>query len=235
MKIAIIEDEALELEQLEQAVNEIAAEKMPEMACEVTSFATMQAFDAADLQVDLLILDLHLPDGNGLDLARRLKKERADAGVIIITAYQEHVYEGYEVGAFRFLTKPLQKEKLQGAMLDYAAELRAMKYLLVPTQTKQFVVPLDEIVCIESQGKRSVVYLQDGQDYDSKKSIAEYTEDIKNKCFCRVHRCFLVNMKHIVRVEENEIVFDMGRCHAEISRRSRAEFEVRFAAFLKTL
>ena len=75
MKIAIIEDEALELEQLEQAVNEIAAEEMPEMACEVTSFATMQAFDAADLQVDLLILDLHLPDGNGLDLARRLKKE----------------------------------------------------------------------------------------------------------------------------------------------------------------
>lgn len=235
MKIAIIEDEALELEQLEQAVNEIAENELPGMACEVTSFATIQAFEAADLQVDLLILDLHLPDGNGLALARRLKKERADTGVIIITAYREHVCEGYEVGAFRFLTKPLQKEKLQNAILDFTAEYRSMKYVLVPTQTKQLVIPLNEIVCIESQGKRSVVYLQDGQDYDSKKSIAEYAEDIENKCFCRVHRRFLVNMKHIVRVEENEIVFDMDRCHAEISRRSRAVFETRFAAFLKTL
>ncbi len=235
MKIAIIEDEAMELEQLKQAVMEITAEALPKHPWEVVGFETMQAFDAAKMQTDLLILDLHLPDGNGLTLARKLKEERAGTGVIIITAYQEHVYEGYEVGAFRFLPKPVDTGKLQEAVLHYVNEYQSMKYLLVPTQTDQLVLAIDDIVCIESQGKHSVVYLQDGKAFDSKKSIASYTEEIENKSFCRVHRRFLVNMKHIVRVEGNEIVFDMNRCQAEISRRSRSEFEARFAAFLKTL
>ena len=155
--------------------------------------------------------------------------------MIIITAYQEHVYEGYEVGAFRFLPKPVDSGKLQEAVLHYVNDYQSMKYLLVPTQTDQLVLAMDDIVCIESQGKHSVVYLQDGKAFDSKKSIASYTEEIENKSFCRVHRRFLVNMKHIVRIEGNEIVFDMNRCQAEISRRSRSEFEARFAAFLKTL
>ncbi len=235
MKITIVEDEAMELEQLETAVKEIAENELPALSCELTCFESMQAFDAANAKPDLLILDLHLPDGNGLELARRLKEDRAATGVIIITAFQEHVYEGYEVGAFRFLPKPLQYEKLKEAMLHYAAEFRSIKYLLVPTQNEQLVIALDDIVCIESQGKHSVVYLQNGKAFDSKKSIAEYTEDIENNCFCRVHRRFLINMKHIVRLEENEIVFDMDRCHAEISRRNRSEFDARFAAFLKTL
>ena len=235
MRITIIEDEKMELDQLEATVREIAESDLPEFSCEVSSFESMQTFDAANANPDLLILDLHLPDGNGLELARRLKEEHADTGIIIITAFQEHVYEGYEVGAFRFLPKPLQFEKLKEAVLHFAAEYRSMKYLLIPTQNEQLVIALDDIVCIESQGKHSVVYLQNGKAFDSKKSIAEYTEEIENKCFCRVHRRFLVNMKHIVRLEENEIVFDMDRCQAEISRRNRAAFEARFAAFLKTL
>lgn len=235
MKITIVEDEAMELEQLETAVKEIAENELPALSCELTCFESMQAFDAANAEPDLLILDLHLPDGNGLELAKKLKAERTNTGVIIITAYQEHVYEGYEVGAFRFLPKPVDAEKLRDAVLRYAEEYCSMKVLLVPTHTEQLVLPLDDIVCIESQGKRSVVYMQDGRNIESKKSILDYTQEIENGSFVRVHRCYLVNMKHIVRLKDSKIIFDTNACHAEISRRNRAEFDARFAAFLKTL
>ena len=235
MKIAIIEDEIAELTQLVKQVKAIGKKEIADLPLEISKFQTMKDFNDQEQMVDLLFLDLHLSDGNGLELAKKLKDEHVNTGVIIITAYQEHVYEGYEVGAFRFLPKPVDEKKLREAILHYADEYRSMKFLLVPTQTEQLVLPLDEIVCIESQGKNSVVYMQDGRNIESKKSILDYTQEIENGSFVRVHRCYLVNMKHIVRLKENKIVFDTDACHAEISRRNRLEFDTRFSAFLKTL
>lgn len=235
MRIAIIEDEALELAQLARWIKAIGKKEAAGIPFEISKHQSMEAFEAAGEKADLLILDLHLPDGNGLDLARKLKAERADTGVIIITAYQEHVYEGYEVGAFRFLPKPVDEEKLRDAVLCYLEEYCSMKVLLVPTQTEELVLPLDEIVCIESQGKKAVVYMQDGRNIESKKSILDYTKEIENGSFVRVHRCYFVNMKHIVRLKDSKIVFDTDCCHAEISRRNRNEFDARFTAFLKSV
>ena len=235
MRIAILEDASVEQEQLVQSVAAIMAEDLPDLSCEISTYTTMQAYEAAGDAYDLLILDLHLPDGNGLDLARRLRQQRADTGIMIITAYQEHVYEGYEVGAFRFLPKPVEPERLKTALLQFIAQYRSMRFLLVPTQTEQLVLALDEIVCIESQGKHTVVYMQDGRNIESKKSIQDYTREIENGSFVRVHRCYLVNMKHILRLKDSKIVFDTDSCHAEISRRNRNDFNTRFTAFLKSL
>ena len=235
MRIAILEDASVEQEQLVQSVAAIMAEDLPDLSCEISTYTTMQAYEAAGDAYDLLILDLHLPDGNGLDLARRLRQQRADTGIMIITAYQEHVYEGYEVGAFRFLPKPVEPQRLKTASLQFIAQYRSMRFLLVPTQTEQLVLALDEIVCIESQGKHTVVYMQDGRNIESKKSIQDYTREIENGSFVRVHRCYLVNMKHILRLKDSKIVFDTDSCHAEISRRNRNDFNTRFTAFLKSL
>ena len=235
MRIAILEDASVEQEQLVQSVAAIMAEDLPDLSCEISTYTSMQAYEAAGDAYDLLILDLHLPDGNGLDLARRLRQQRADTGIMIITAYQEHVYEGYEVGAFRFLPKPVEPERLKTALLQFIAQYRSMRFLLVPTQTEQLVLALDEIVCIESQGKHTVVYMQDGRNIESKKSIQDYTREIENGSFVRVHRCYLVNMKHILRLKDSKIVFDTDSCHAEISRRNRSDFNTRFTAFLKSL
>lgn len=235
MRIAILEDASVEQEQLVQSVVAIMAEDLPDLSCEISTYTSMQAYEAAGDAYDLLILDLHLPDGNGLDLARRLRQQRADTGIMIITAYQEHVYEGYEVGAFRFLPKPVEPERLKTALLQFIAQYRSMRFLLVPTQTEQLVLALDEIVCIESQGKHTVVYMQDGRNIESKKSIQDYTREIENGSFVRVHRCYLVNMKHILRLKDSKIVFDTDSCHAEISRRNRNDFNTRFTAFLKSL
>ncbi|MBQ5970198.1 MAG: response regulator transcription factor [Clostridia bacterium] len=234
MKIAIIEDERMEREQMTQCVREIADDEGIGLQFEVEAFSSMNEFESLAKQPDLLILDLHLPDGNGLELARRLKIARADIGVIIITAYQEHVYEGYEVGAFRFLPKPVEAHVLKDAVLQYVDEYRSMKALLVPTETQQLVVALDDVVCIESQGRHSVIYFQDGRNIDSARSITDYEREIENRCFVRVHRRYLVNMKHIIRLKDSKIVFDSDCCHAEISRRNRSAFEARFAAYLKT-
>ena len=123
MKIAIIEDEPLELSQITNEIKSIRKKEVAGIGFEISAYQTIRDFEEKRQNVDLLVLDLHLPDGNGMDLARRLKEEHASTGVIIITAYQEHVYEGYEVGAFRFLPKPVDTEKLKEAKEAYSKEL----------------------------------------------------------------------------------------------------------------
>ena len=76
MRIAIIEDEALELAQLADQIQGIEKKETLGVSFDISKFRTIEDFETADVKADLLILDLHLPDGNGLELARKLKKEQ---------------------------------------------------------------------------------------------------------------------------------------------------------------
>ena len=75
MNIAIIEDEAQELAQLSDRIKELEKSEAFGVSFDIAEFRTIEDFETADLKADLLILDLHLPDGNGLDLARRLRQQ----------------------------------------------------------------------------------------------------------------------------------------------------------------
>ena len=86
MRIAIIEDEALELAQLTDRIQELEKKEVLGVSFDISKFRTIEDFETADLKADMLILDLHLPDGNGLDLARRLKSERTNTGISALCA-----------------------------------------------------------------------------------------------------------------------------------------------------
>ncbi len=204
------------------------------MKNEIYEFSSMQDFRNNGKDMDLLILDLHLPDGNGLTLAKELKKLDPKRKTIIVTAYNEHVYEGYEAGAFRFILKPVEFEKLREGVLSFLSEKAEEKQIVISNDQNSYIIKLNEIICIESQGRNSVVYLLDGRTFDSKKSISDYTEEINETGFARVHRRYIVNMKHIKALEGNKIIFP-NDCRAEISRRARADFDRKFSAFLKTV
>lgn len=102
-KTLIVDDNAA----FRRSLSETLAARFPAMAVEEASDG-MQARTAIDaLAPDLIFLDISLPDGNGLDLARELKGLRCDAVVVIITGYDlpEYRLAARDCGASHFLSK----------------------------------------------------------------------------------------------------------------------------------
>lgn len=89
------------------------------------------------LRPDLLILDLNLPDGDGLDLCRNLKKEGRDLPIFILTARAsaDDVVAGLEAGAEDYLTKPFNER-------EFTARVRAILRRKLPGK----LVPETELV-----------------------------------------------------------------------------------------
>src|ERR1043166_5211064 len=86
-----------------------------------------------------LVLDVSLPDLNGLDLQKRVHADRIDMPIIFITAYGDvpMSVQAMKAGAVEFLTKPFGDDVLLGAIrhaiersrtaLDHEAEIRSLR------------------------------------------------------------------------------------------------------------
>lgn len=96
--------------------------------------------------IDLVLLDLRLPDGNGLDLVKKIKKAREDVSIIVITGYgsfttainaiRERVYD--------YISKPFDPEKLikivNQAALDQIKERSQKKDMVIKDQFQKLAV-----------------------------------------------------------------------------------------------
>jgi DNA-binding NtrC family response regulator len=74
-----------------------------------------EALAATDQTLDLAIIDLRLPDGDGTDLLQKLKAQHPTLQVIVLTGHGtiENAVRATQLGAFHFLTKPFNIEELQ--------------------------------------------------------------------------------------------------------------------------
>lgn len=111
MKILVVEDEP----QLAQSIQQFIAGQGH--SCEVVG-NLYAALDMTDNQYDIIILDLNLPDGNGLEVVKKVKGNGMQTGIIILSARDslEHKIEGLELGADDYLTKPFQMAELNARL-----------------------------------------------------------------------------------------------------------------------
>ena len=125
LKIAICDDEQPIREYLKRLV-----EKCTE--AEVSLFADGVALLADPTAFDLILLDISLnqdpnaKEPNGMETARKIR-ERSDALIIFVSALREYVFEGYDVGAFHYLLKPIDEQKFTEVMDRAIRQIRSKK------------------------------------------------------------------------------------------------------------
>ncbi len=100
------------------------------------------------VQFDAVLLDIHMPGGDGLALARRLKDLSHQPAIVFITAHAEHAVEAFELTATDYLTKPVRLERLQNS-LQKIEQFRQLIRQLEPENTKNIA---SEILIIQERG-----------------------------------------------------------------------------------
>jgi len=168
--------------------------------------AAMQ--EVRSLDVDLLFLDIRMPEVTGLELARALKDPPA---IVFTTAHREHAVEGFEVDALDYLVKPIGMSRLLRAVDRYrsaaASKAAVDAHWTVRADRKTVRVRIREIRYIESIRDYVKIVLP-GDSILTKKSLTDAVDELEPHGFIRIHRSFAVNKAHVSSFSSEEVVVD---------------------------
>lgn len=180
---------------------------------------------------DIVLTDIHMPDMDGIELARHLLKLPHPPVVIFTTAFHEHAVQAFEVNAIDYLMKPVRMQRLLAALQKVprlkpvSAEKLAMmpasarRFLSVTERSRVVLVPLDEIVYLKAELKYITIRTVQ-REYLLEESLTRLEQEFGSR-FVRVHRNCLVSRDFIRGFERR--VNDDGDSHWEVLLNGLAE------------
>lgn len=180
------------------------------------------------LTYDLYLLDIYLDSMNGIELARRLRKQDGEAVICFISSSDEFYREAYDLYAIQYLLKPVKKETLL-ELIERVQNQRpksAEMSLRFKWRGKMGSIPYNKILFVSSQEHKLFIYCLDGTVQECIGKMSEMAEQIRGDTFLRVHQSYLVNMNFVDSLNGSEIT--VADHNIPISRRYAAEVKKRF-------
>jgi len=217
----IVEDEPLAATILEDYVRQVPYLRLTGRCADA-----MQALEALqEAPVDVLFLDIHLPGLKGLDFLRALQYPPQ---VILTTAYHEYALESYDLNAVDYLLKPIDFErfvkavqKLKRPTITAAATAPYRQFQFFNVNKKMVRVWLDEIQYVESLKEYVRIFLPGGKSIMTKMQLGELEKSLEGFGFLRVHRSFIVALRHIEAFTATEVT--VGGKEVPIGRQYKDE------------
>lgn len=172
--------------------------------------------------VDLLFLDIKMPDISGIDLLNCLSKKPL---VIFTTAYPEHAVDSFELDAIDYLLKPFSLARFMKAC-NKAAEIHTIRngaakndHLFLKTGYEQIRVSFEDICYLEATGNYINFVLQD-KAILSRMGMSEVETMLPGNQFIRIHRSFIAALNKIDKIERHQIhiknhILPIGKLYAD--------------------
>jgi len=159
---------------------------------------------------DVIFLDIGMPDKNGMETAYEIRKNNSEVDIVFITIIKQYVFEGYKVGAVRYIMKK-DMEQLLPECLDALLQkhLRSGRKMKFPFVKGERTVRLEDILCIEIQSHRLRFTLKDEILY-MYGQIGKLELQLADCYFVRCHQSFLVNLQHIASINNYIICLSNG-------------------------
>ena len=221
VRIGICDDEGMFCDQLAEKVSGIM-EDLSE-TCEICSFNRPGDLLNATTSFDILLLDIQMPEMSGMELARILREQGNGCAIIFITVLRDYVFDAFEWEAAGYLCKPVDDEKLRGALKRAVSRVNraAAQRLAVQTKNGWKSIPIHTIYFCEVINRKIYLHTTDGVvDYYGK---LEELEKRLDAGFYRCHRSYLVNLDRLSAYTNGRITLE-NQEQVPVSRLRQKEF-----------
>lgn len=163
---------------------------------------------------DLYLLDILMPRMAGLELARRIRRRKETSEIIFLTVSPEYALEAFDVSACGYLVKPVEKGKLETALLHAVQRLVRPKdpSLLLKTRDGFRKLPFGDLVVVESFNHDRVCVLADGSKAVTTDTLASLMERLSvDPRFFSPHRAYIINLEHIAALHTDSVLLSNGQ------------------------
>lgn len=214
MTICYCEDEPAQAKAFAIKIEQWAKNKNIAVHTDLYESAEEYLFKADQNTYDVIFLDISMRGQNGMELARQIREKEKDVILVFVTSDASYVFAGYEVGAYRYLMKPVEAKKLW-EILDYARAQKAAEeenYILVKKDSQSVRVNLRDVLYIEAQKHYVNLYLENEEPMTVKVVFAELLQEMQEKSdtFLATHRSYAVNIDKVVRIGRTECTLSDG-------------------------
>lgn len=186
-----------------------------------------------DHHVDVLFLDIDMPQMNGFELAKVLCREYKQTKIVFMSAYDNFVYNAFEYYPFAYIRKERLTEELPAVIKRIVEKLRESdKQLHLTTSEGVKAVNAGDILYVESKKNYCDVYLVQDKVYTVRSALSEFEELLDKSDFFRIHSAYVINLEYVDRVPENGYVTVNGKSLPIAQRRIR-DFKTAYADYIR--
>ncbi len=211
LRILLADDDSVFLSKMERLLTQYADRQQLNIQIGTYSRDDLNNYLLKPYDIAFLDIDFGSRRGAGIDLARRLRQERADAVIIFVTNFVEYAPEGYELCAFRYLLKTDVDVKLELYFSEAVAHFSAKcEMISIQTGGELTNLSVDDILYLESEKHTVHIFMRDGKTgpYHCYASLQSFVQKLKPLGFLHIHKSYLVNMRHIKKLQCGEVLLE---------------------------
>lgn len=236
MRILFCDDDQLIIEQLQKYVLDF----FKSMGGLIPDFAVYNSGDKLiqhETVADIAFLDVEMPGISGIHVGAKLKNYNPKIKIFIVTSYPDYLDEAMRFQVFRYLSKPIDKNRLFRNLKDalYQHNLETREYA-ISTNDGVFTKRAEDIICIEAAQRKVLVHTSTGI-LISTHTMDYWKQMLTLPCFFSTHRSFIINMRFVSSIGKDKILLKSGSIlkEAYLTKRKYTLFKDTYLMYLESV
>jgi DNA-binding LytR/AlgR family response regulator len=200
-RVAICEDEQVFSNALAKTCRDIMDRLNIEHG--IIAFKSSEDFLAFSLErkikFDLILLDIAMGGMDGMELAKVIRKTDGGAAIVFTTSSIDHVFDGYDVGALHYLTKPVDAAKLESLIQSDYSDKFQNSIFVFKSGDSHYRLVVKDIISLGTVGRKVEIAYRD-RTLQCPGKLSELLDRLPNGRFVRCHQGFAVNIGNIQEI-----------------------------------
>ena len=201
---------------------------------------TLNEYDAGEKLIgsgekyDLIFMDYEFENNgeNGLEIAKKIRGYDKNSTIVFATSYPSIVFDTFEVGTFRFLTKPIDDKKFYEVLDAFLKTMEEDNFLKIRLDGENHFFKESTISYVEGMGKNCILHFCDGrEDMECHETLGAIEGRLSPQKFYRCYKSFLINLAQVDSYTHDEVTMSTGE-KLLISRLKYKEFNSVYSDFL---
>lgn len=232
ISVALIEDDDVIAEELVGYLKRYAEESKGAVTFSTVRFPDAIAFlENYKPRYDLVLMDIMLPEMDGLTASRKLREYDPKVLLIFVTNMSQFAVKGYEVSAFDFIVKPVRYGDFSLKLNRVAEKLSSGegKKVRIYSQGAEHMMPVSDIKYVEVTGHKLLWHTTHGE-YVMCGNLGKLENELPKSDFVRINSCYIVNMKYVTLVKAQTVA--VGGEELQISQSRKKKFLCAMAEYI---